>query len=89
MTIQGASSSPTSRARRTDRHPVRRIEDQANLVLLPGLQSGNQSQNEVHSPFLGSLGSGNGVDLVMPSVDHRVAIEVVNKLDDALLQLVL
>jgi hypothetical protein len=40
-------------------------------------------------PNCRTYGSGNGVDLVTPSMDHRVAVEVVNKLDDALLQLVL
>ena len=46
---------------------------------------------QTSTPFLNrrTYGLGNGVDLVMPSMDHRVAVEVANKLDDALLQLVL
>src|SRR5438270_11963520 len=32
--------------------------------------------------------SGSGIDLIAPSMDHRVAVEVVNKLDDALFQFV-
>jgi hypothetical protein len=34
-------------------------------------------------------GSGNGVDLIAPSMDHRVAVEVVDEFDNALLQFVL
>ena len=52
---------------------------------------GDRSVDSTSTPFPNTrtYGSGNGVDLVMPSMDHRVAVEVVNKLDDALLQLVL
>jgi len=50
-----------------------------------------QSDQATSTPFPNCriYGSGNGVDLVMPSMDHRIAVEVVDKLDDALLQLVL
>ena len=33
-------------------------------------------------------GSSNGIDLILPSVDHRVAVEIIDELHDALFELV-
>ena len=33
-------------------------------------------------------GSSRGIDSILPSVDHRVAIEIIDELDDALFELV-
>jgi hypothetical protein len=33
-------------------------------------------------------GSSSGIDLILPSVDHRVAVEIIDELHDALFELV-
>ena len=33
-------------------------------------------------------GSSSGIDLILPAVDHRVAVEIIDELDDALFELV-
>ena len=45
---------------------------------------------ETSTAFLNSwmYGSSNGIDLILPSVDHRVAVEIIDELHDALFELV-
>ena len=39
-------------------------------------------------PISESMGSVGGIDLIAPSIDHGIVVEVVNELDDALFQFV-